>query len=285
MNIGRLDLDLLRSFVSFVESRNMIEASDQLQISQPLLTKHLQLLEASAGQPLFYMEGRKKRPTVYGERLYKLVKTSLEGLSRDIQNLEVMNQEPSQVSISIGGRREILESLAARLQFEGRVEYRPMSGMEAIQALKDRKIEIGISQHPLESFEFVQKSFFRDGFHVAYPSQWRIDSRSLKPALDELIERPYLSYGESDVGSKLLSHFNLSLKNGPARLFANWSVIAQMVQNKMGWAVMPGFHLKGGMGSISVAENIFSETEFYLLYAKEYSSIAWFKKLIAEIQR
>jgi DNA-binding transcriptional LysR family regulator len=60
MILEKIPLDLLRSYVAFVESSNMVEAAAKLGVSQPLLTKHLQLLEEISDQPLFAFEGRKK---------------------------------------------------------------------------------------------------------------------------------------------------------------------------------------------------------------------------------
>jgi DNA-binding transcriptional LysR family regulator len=65
-------LEYLRSFVIFVESRNIVEAAQELRISQPLLSLHLKGLEEALGLSLFEFKGKKKilNSSGKGSRIY-----------------------------------------------------------------------------------------------------------------------------------------------------------------------------------------------------------------------
>src|SRR5207253_2222368 len=61
-----LDLDDLRIFLSIVRRGTLTEASQELHLSQPAITRRLQKLERTLGAPLFERSGRRLRLTDAG---------------------------------------------------------------------------------------------------------------------------------------------------------------------------------------------------------------------------
>jgi DNA-binding transcriptional LysR family regulator len=285
MNLQDLPLDLLRSYVSFIESANMVAAAEKLRISQPLLTKHLQTLEKNAGAALFYIDGRKKRATRYGQELYEVVKKSLHGLESDVHALSLRKADPSRVAVRIGGRREILDQVPVDIGFPGRLIFEPMAGREVIRALLDRRLEIGITQHDIDSFGFVQKRYLVDQFHVAYPESWGLDGVVFRALVENLVDRPYLSYGPSDALARVAELVHLERMPEPFRVFPSWPRIVQMIERKMGWAIVPVSHLGSAkkIATSPVPEKIMASTQFHLIYAKEYAQLPWFKELLLDL--
>jgi DNA-binding transcriptional LysR family regulator len=64
-----LDLDLLRSFVSVVDSGGFTRAGERVHRTQSTISQQIRRLEEAVGRPLFHREGRAVRLTEDGERL------------------------------------------------------------------------------------------------------------------------------------------------------------------------------------------------------------------------
>src|ERR1700682_3588231 len=64
-----LDLELLRSFVSVVDSGGFTRAGERVHRPQPTVTQQIKRLEDDIGQPLLNRTGKSVTPTEAGERL------------------------------------------------------------------------------------------------------------------------------------------------------------------------------------------------------------------------
>lgn len=71
--VGRLDIQLLRSFVAVSEAPTISKAADALNLSQPTLSLQMKRLEERAGRSLFEpsKQGRSRRLSRHGKRLVK----------------------------------------------------------------------------------------------------------------------------------------------------------------------------------------------------------------------
>jgi DNA-binding transcriptional LysR family regulator len=145
-----IPVELLKSLITFVESPNIVAAAERLRISQPFLSKQLKELERQSDQPLFGFEGRKKVLTRYGQDLYRIAKSHMVALENDLQALRLQQESPATHLLRVAGRRELLERMARTLKFKGQLEFQPMAGREVTEALVARRVELGISQHPLD---------------------------------------------------------------------------------------------------------------------------------------
>src|SRR5215475_12696084 len=64
-----LDLDLLRSFVSVVDTGGFTRAGERVHRTQSTVSQQIRRLEESLGYPLLYRNGKQATPTEQGERL------------------------------------------------------------------------------------------------------------------------------------------------------------------------------------------------------------------------
>ena len=64
-----LDLDLLRSFVSVVDTGGFTRAGERVNRTQSTVSQQIKRLEDSLGYPLLNRNGRQATPTEQGERL------------------------------------------------------------------------------------------------------------------------------------------------------------------------------------------------------------------------
>jgi DNA-binding transcriptional LysR family regulator len=77
-----MNTSYLRTFIEVINLKNISKAAEKLFITQPAVTKQLQLLEKDFGAELFVKNGREIVPTEEGHILYKYAKDVLSGESR-----------------------------------------------------------------------------------------------------------------------------------------------------------------------------------------------------------
>src|SRR6476469_6710360 len=69
MDSKMLDLELLRSFVSVVDSGGFTRAGERVHRTQSTVSQQIKRLEEDVGQPLLIRSGKDVTPTEAGERL------------------------------------------------------------------------------------------------------------------------------------------------------------------------------------------------------------------------
>jgi DNA-binding transcriptional LysR family regulator len=86
MDALMLDLDLLRSFVSVVDTGGFTRAGERVHRTQSTVSQQIIRLEKTLGYPLLHRNGRKATPTEQGERLVSYARRilSLEQEAREV---------------------------------------------------------------------------------------------------------------------------------------------------------------------------------------------------------
>ena len=77
-----INLEWLRTFSAIYECKNITEASNKLNMTQPGVSKHLSALESHIGKKLFERTTRKLAPTEYGKFLYSQINNPLSELEK-----------------------------------------------------------------------------------------------------------------------------------------------------------------------------------------------------------
>ena len=65
-----MDLNLLQVFIELYNFRSLSKAARKLDLSQPSVSRKLQILREHFSDPLFITDGHKLVPTVKAEKLY-----------------------------------------------------------------------------------------------------------------------------------------------------------------------------------------------------------------------
>src|SRR5258705_8716974 len=86
MKQAMLDLDLLRSFVSVVDTGGFTSAGERVHRTQSTVSQQIKRLEESLGYPLLHRDGKQATPTEQGERLVSYARRllALEQEARDV---------------------------------------------------------------------------------------------------------------------------------------------------------------------------------------------------------
>src|SRR4030081_1660762 len=69
MGTDMFDLDLLRSFISVVETGGFTRAGERVHRTQSTVSQQIRRLEETLGYPLLHRNGKQATPTEQGERL------------------------------------------------------------------------------------------------------------------------------------------------------------------------------------------------------------------------
>ncbi len=266
---------LLQTFITFVESKNITETAEKLYISQPAVTVHLQQLEHHIQQKLFITQGRRKVLTQFGKIFYQSVSGSWRDLQKSIEVAHWQAGDKSQFHLRIGGRQEILSLLAPKINFEGHVEFIPLSGKTAVDAILERRIDLAIVQNRPDTTDVVAKKLFSNSVVFAV-SKSLLKGLSLKSQMKNsewLKATPSLGYKKHQ--PPFLTEWwkehkvdSISLK------FAceDWNVIAELIAQGRGYSLIPE--------DIPLAKNVEIESapaikpiDFYLLYQKDLNKI------------
>lgn len=266
-----VDLSLLQSFSAFVGAKNIVEAARELGISQPALSSRLKMFERAFDQPVFTMQGRRKLLTPFGQALYDETKESLKRPLEQCFEVTRRFSDPAQVTLKLGGRREPLEHLLPKLRFAGSLQFENLKSGEAIEAVKDRRIDIALAHQKPDSLGLVARLAFREGATLVWPKAWK---RS------ELWERPCIGY-RADL--PFLTEFCASEKRSVSdlrisRLFEDWQQVARFVSEGVGWSIIPERILPfaGNARSEMLSTSIAKPMSFYWIYRKCLSGMPFF---------
>ncbi len=106
-----INLELYRIFYVVATCKNITKASEELNISQPAVTKHIKNLEDQLGFPLFIRTKKGVVLNEYGEKIYLKVKnalTLLDESEKEISEYKKMNKGTIKIGISTSLARKYL---------------------------------------------------------------------------------------------------------------------------------------------------------------------------------
>jgi DNA-binding transcriptional LysR family regulator len=284
----KIPIYLLQAFVTFSESKNIVEAARSLGFSQPGLSKQLKQLEAILPGKIFTLKGRKKGLTPFGHELYRKIKDQIGSIQEAAKEAWIMHVSPSQATIRILGRRGILDRLSWQLKFPGTLVFSESSNDAVIHSIKSQEAELGIVHTFPNSSELISKPLFKEEFQLVVPKKFF----RRRPSLDsnlmrKLMELPCLSYRyEDELIDSLKEHYSIGSGTQVFRVTESYPSISEMAGAQMGWAVLPTYiPIIKNCWALHIPVNALPSRQFYLVYRPEFKSLDWFRDFVAETQQ
>lgn len=96
MKLNKVDLNLLKIFVTVYQERSLRKASEKLFVTTPAVSQSIKKLKESLGEELFVLSNKQFLPTPYSDSLYQKVFPLLEGLAMAIE--EGKQFDPCQIN-------------------------------------------------------------------------------------------------------------------------------------------------------------------------------------------
>jgi len=171
VNVGDLDLNLLRTFDAVLRDGNVTAAGERLGLSQPAMSNALSRLRRLLDDPLFVRTPSGMRPTPFAQRLAAPVRQALDLIQTALAQQAAFDPHTSQRSfrmqLSDVGEIVFLPSLLERLEREApgvRIETGQLPQDEVSEALAAGEIDLAVGFLPELSAGVASKRLFRDRY-------------------------------------------------------------------------------------------------------------------------
>lgn len=194
-----VQLTQLRCFVAVATELHFGRAAASLNMSQPPLTRHVQLLEHTLGVLLFERNKRSVRLTPSGRALLPEAQDVL----RRLANAELAAKraaESTQGSVVMGfipassyGVLPTLIALAKQRLPGIELVLREMQSLDQYEALSSQQIDIGLVRPISQRSDVASVSVLKEPFVLAIPSSHPLAAKA-NPALADLDDQPFIMY-------------------------------------------------------------------------------------------
>ncbi|MCK6598148.1 MAG: LysR family transcriptional regulator, partial [Bdellovibrionaceae bacterium] len=166
------NIDLIQSFICFVDEKSLSKAASKLNVTQPGLSMKLKRFEESFESPIFEFQGKNKKLTLFGESVYSRMKDLLQKYEQFFQDIDRKFSSSVNQCIKVGCRRELITMVAQTIKFDGEIDFYPMSSEDSIKYLIDNRIDLAISRYKPNSTEISAKLFFSSHSHIVIHKNW-----------------------------------------------------------------------------------------------------------------
>ena len=193
-----VNLELYKIFYVVAECKNITKATQQLNISQPAVTKHIKNLEDLLGEPLFIRTKKGVVLNEYGEKIYMNVKqalTLLEEAEKKINEVKKINYGNIKIGIITSLTRKYLLKYIEKFHEKYpniHIDIDTDPTQKLIKKLRNGIIDIIISKFPEE--KELDLNYYKLGttkyIFVASPKYKELYKE--KQSIQRIIEYPLL---------------------------------------------------------------------------------------------
>lgn len=225
---NRIDLRHLRYFVAIVRHGSFRAAAEELNISQPPLTRQIQQLEEIVGTPLLIRRSNGVQTTDAGEALYTEAQNILGLVERAcITTQRIGTGQMGRLDVGVFGSAVLDIVPRIVLQFRNRfpeveIVLHNMDRETQVKALIERRIQIGFNRFFQDHPDLVWEPVVRERMLVAAPSNHPLAQKEVL-SLRDLANEPLIFYPRT-AGPGGFSNYLM-------RLFHNLNIEPHIVQN------------------------------------------------------
>jgi DNA-binding transcriptional LysR family regulator len=282
-----IPLDLLKTFITFVESVNIDQASQKLGLSQPAVSVQLKRLEGTLPHPLFSFQGKKKVLSHYGRAIYEAIKVDLSEIQKSIGKVNLQYSNSEDILLRIGARKEIFYWLVERINFNSKIQLIDFSTDVSIEKLLNHDIDVAINHKRPDVASIISRPFFDVTAKFMVHKKYL---KSKKPTLDLfqdkefLTNTPCLAYRENPPFLiPWLQYSGVSIDEVPIRIICeDWVVVIKLIEMGHGYCVMPrNFESTDpDVVSVDIPTEVIPPLKFYILYHQDLKKVQALKDLI-----
>ena len=201
------DLHQLRIFVEVVREKSFSRAAENLMISQPTVSVHIQNLEAALGVKLIDRVSRKALPTEAGERLYRYANSILKLSDRALEAMkgyrDTVEGEVVVAASTIPGNYLLPTYIARFVERypQCRVKVNITDSAEAVSQVANREVPVAFvgAKYPEKLLQF--HPLVEDHLVVVVPADHQLSQRE-SIGLKELVDYPMVMREEGS-GTRL----------------------------------------------------------------------------------
>ncbi|MEB3766487.1 LysR family transcriptional regulator [Acinetobacter sp. MD2] len=247
-----LSLKSLQCFVHVVQSKSFTRTAEALNLTQPTISKMLQQLEDDLAVPLLLKpkDGRKRQIelTEIGEKVYlhavELLKAE-QNIFEEIKDYQQLKTGKLKLGVPPLGGQLLTTALFDYHQQWPEIELSFLEvGSKSIeQALIDNQLDVGVILDPFdrEIFDCVELVNFPLRVVLPQSSAWAT-RRVLN--MEELRHQSFLMFPENFSLNQIIldACYQHGFKPNIICRSSQWSLLADMVQQRMGIALLPSYY-------------------------------------------
>ncbi len=199
MSANLFELNQLRYFVAVAEELNFRRAARRLNMTQPPLSRHINLLEHAVGVRLFDRTNRSVRLTLAGERfLYDALDILQRAESAMLFARQAERGETGSVILGFvpSATIELVPLIVKHISLAlpaVSITPREMMSFEQVEALLAGSLDIGITRLPRSSESLTISRVWSEPFMVAVPKDHALAERDVIRA-EDLNGQPMIGY-------------------------------------------------------------------------------------------
>jgi DNA-binding transcriptional LysR family regulator len=194
-----MDLRQLRYFVAVAEERRFGRAARRLHMAQPPLSRQIQALEGELGFKLFLRSRRSVEVTPGGTVLLDRARHVFAELDRAVHEARrASTGETGRIaigylsSLAYSGLTRYLRAIREELP-SVEVVLRELAPAEQLEALKERRIDIGLLRGPIDDPSIVSERVRRERLFLAMPLGHPL-ARRQRVLLSLAANEPFVSF-------------------------------------------------------------------------------------------
>lgn len=242
------ELAQLRCFTTVATELNFRRAAERLNMTQPPLSRQIQLLEHHLGVALFTRSTRSVALTAAGRAFFIEAQNLLERAQQAAAAAKRFAEgDIGSVTISFVGSAvyEFLPRVIAEARLKQphvKISLEEMNTYQQHEAMRARRIDLGVVRSPLLQPGFATECLVREPFVLAVPSNHRLATAD-SVAVSDLDGEPFLMYSHAAYPpfNELLTGMFRSARVAPQ--YVQWLgsslTILALVNAGMGLALVP----------------------------------------------
>lgn len=242
------ELAQLRCFTTVATELNFRRAAERLNMTQPPLSRQIQLLEHHLGVALFTRSTRSVALTAAGRAFFVEAQNLLERAQQAAASAKrFADGDIGSVTISFVGSAvyEFLPKVLAEARLKQpqvKISLEEMNTYQQHEAMRARRIDLGIVRSPLLQPGFATECLVREPFVLAVPSSHRL-AKAASVEVTDLDAEPFLMYSHAAYPpfNELLTGMFRSARVAPQ--YVQWLgsslTILALVNAGMGMALVP----------------------------------------------
>lgn len=172
-----MQFENMREFVVLTETRNYLEASERLYISQATLSRHIMAMEKELGERLFDRSTRKVQLTLFGARFLPYARKAI-ALQEEYLSMVEQEQRMEKDTISIGAfdnwNKYPIQAMMENFQKEKKtvhIDFQTLKNCRIVEEVKADKIHVAfVRERETGSRDGIDRiTLFEDSFVIYMP--------------------------------------------------------------------------------------------------------------------
>lgn len=283
--LSSINLEWIKTFVTFAESESLEEAAYKLNISQPAVTQHLSKLQNGLPKALFEKNGKHKVLTVYGKQFYEKASLHLNHINDLLRHALYSDEKEKFVELRFQIFKEVFYRICSSIKFDGCLDIFLQDTYNPVSDLLKRKVDVTVSLDVPNSSDIIAVKWFTDHFKLALPKSWIKNSKSAN-MVETVKSKNLLIYKDVEDKMKVLTH-SMGLDYNQLHIshkLPDWFSYIRLIEDEKGWGFVPSsFELPDSIYSAEINNRSPIKNQFYLLYHKSVRNYPGFPKFLQSV--